>query len=222
MRASSPRKPRGPFARPSLVPAVAMIPRETQDPVDEARLIREIREGRPELFEYFVRQYQRKITRIAYRFLRDEGEADCAAQESFLRAYQSLGDFREGAAFETWLTRICINWCKDRLKRRRLVVYFHQGPAPREDEDAPSPEDAAAHPAPSPEHRAAGREIRDRLRQALDALSPRQRSIFVMKHFEEMSIPEIADSTGLDVGTVKSHLFRASHKIRERLAALRG
>jgi RNA polymerase sigma-70 factor (ECF subfamily) len=198
-----------------------MIPRETQAPVDEGRLIREIRRGREELFEYFVRQYQRKITRVAYRFLRDEGEADCAAQESFLRAYQSLGDFREGAAFETWLTRICINWCKDRLKRRRLVLYFHQAPT-KEDEDSASPEDAAAHPAPSPERRAAGREIRERLHGALDALSPRQRSIFVMKHFEEMSIPEIAESTGLDVGTVKSHLFRASQKIRERLAAFHG
>ena len=198
-----------------------MIPRETQAPVDEGRLIREIREGREDLFEYFVRQYQRKITRVAYRFLRDEGEADCAAQESFLRAYQNLGDFREGAAFETWLTRICINWCKDRLKRRRLVVYFHQAP-PKEDDDALSPADAAAHPAPSPERRAAGREIRERLRGALDALSPRQREIFVMKHFEELSIPEIADSMGLDVGTVKSHLFRASQKIRERLAALHG
>jgi RNA polymerase sigma-70 factor (ECF subfamily) len=195
-----------------------MIPRETQAPVDEGRLIREIRAGREELFEYFVRQYQRKITRIAYRFLRDEGEADCAAQESFLRAYQNLGDFREGAAFETWLTRICINWCKDRLKRRRLVVYFHQAPA-RDDDDETSPEDAAAHPAPSPERRAAGREIRERLSGAMDALSPRQKSIFVMKHFEEMSIPEIAESTGLDVGTIKSHLFRAAQKIRERLAA---
>jgi len=195
-----------------------MIPRETQAPVDEGRLIREIRAGREELFEYFVSQYQRKITRIAYRFLRDEGEADCAAQESFLRAYQNLGDFREGAAFETWLTRICINWCKDRLKRRRLVVYFHQAPA-RDDEDESSPEDLAAHPAPSPERRAAGREIRERLSGAMDSLSPRQLSIFVMKHFEEMSIPEIAESTGLDVGTIKSHLFRAAQKIRERLAA---
>jgi RNA polymerase sigma-70 factor (ECF subfamily) len=198
-----------------------MIPRETQAPVDEGHLIREIRAGREELFEYFVRQYQRKITRIAYRFLRDEGEADCAAQESFLRAYQNLGSFREGAAFETWLTRICINWCKDRLKRRRLVVYFHQAPH-GDGEDAVSPEDTAAHPSPGPERRVAGKEIRERLGQALDALSPRQRSIFVMKHFEEMSIPEIAESTGLDVGTVKSHLFRASHKIRERLSAFRG
>src|SRR6266550_1102747 len=103
-----------------------MIPRQTPVPVDESLLIQEIRGGKTDLFEYFVRQYQKKITRIAYRFLRDAGEADCAAQESFLRAYQSLGEFREGSTFETWLTRICINWCKDRLKRRRLVLYFHQ------------------------------------------------------------------------------------------------
>ena len=196
-----------------------MIARETAAPADEARLIREIRAGNTELFEYFVRQYQKKITRVAYRFLRDGGEADCAAQESFLRAYQSLDSFREGSTFETWLTRICINWCKDRLKRRRLVLYFHQGPS-REDESGDGPQEWAPHPDPSPERRAAGREIRDRLRAAIGALSPRQRSIFTMKHFEEMSIPEIAEVTGLDTGTIKSHLFRAAQKIRGRLGDL--
>ncbi|HEY7574728.1 MAG TPA: sigma-70 family RNA polymerase sigma factor [Thermoanaerobaculia bacterium] len=194
-----------------------MISRQTEPRVDETRLIQEIRAGKTELFEYFVHQYQKKITRIAYRFLRDAGEADCAAQESFLRAYQNLEDFREGSTFETWLTRICINWCKDRLKRRRLVLYFHQGPA-RETEEPDTLQEVAAHPGPSPERRAVGREIRERLREAIDLLSPRQRSIFVMKHFEEMSIPEIAETTGLDSGTVKSHLFRAAHKIREKLS----
>ena len=63
-----------------------------------------------------------------------------------------------------------------------------------------------------------GREIRERLAAALEALSPRQRAVFAMKHFEEMSIPDIADATGLDEGTIKSHLFRAARKIRERLA----
>jgi len=193
-----------------------MISRQTEPRIDEARLIQQIRAGETELFEYFVRQYQKKITRIAYRFLRDAGEADCAAQESFLRAYQNLNDFREGSTFETWLTRICINWCKDRLKRRRLVLYFHQGPPDREDETGPR--EIAAHPDPSPERRALSRQIRERLREAMEFLSPRQRSVFVLKHFEELSIPEIAELTGLDSGTIKSHLFRASHKIRERLA----
>ncbi len=65
------------------------------------------------------------------------------------------------------------------------------------------------------------REIRDRLRAAMTALSGRQRTIFVLKHFEELSIPEIAELTGLDSGTIKSHLFRAAEKIRQRLRDLR-
>ena len=193
-----------------------MNPLETPSEIDEASLIREIRSGRTELFEHFVRRYQRRITRIAYRFLRDAGEADCAAQESFLRAYQNLEAFREGSTFETWLIRICINWCKDRLKRRRRVVFFHQTPA-RDDGDGGAPEDLAPSEDPSPERRAAAREIRERLGAALETLSPRQRAVFALKHFEEMSIPEIADVTGLDAGTIKSHLFRAAQKIRERL-----
>ena len=199
--------------------ALALIPHELEAPVDEGRLIRDILAGQTELFEYFVRQYQKKLTRMAYRFLRDVGEADCAAQESFLRAYQGLDSFREGSTFETWLTRICINWCKDRLKRRRLVLYFHQAPR-RDNEEGGEPADILPTRDPSPERRTAGREVRERLRLAMDVLSPRQRSIFVMKHFEEMSIPEIAEVTGLDAGTIKSHLFRAAQKMRERLSDL--
>ena len=198
-----------------------MIPRETDPGVDEARLIADLRAGRTDAFEHFVRRYQRKITRVAYRMLRDIGEADCAAQESFLRAYQSLAEFREGASFETWLTRICINWCKDRLRRRRLVVYFHQAPSVPDDGE-PGPHDVVPTPEPSPERRAVSREIREKLRQALTTLSPRQRAVFQLKHFEELSIPEIAEITGLDSGTVKSHLFRAAAKIRGRLREFRG
>jgi len=195
-----------------------MIPRQTDPGVDESRLIEQVRAGRAEAFEYFVHRYNRKITRVAYRLLRDSGEADCAAQESFLKAYQNLNDFREGSTFETWLTRICINWCKDRLKRRRLVFYFHQASPSIEEETGPH--ELTAHPDPSPERRAMSREIRDRLSMAMESLSPRQRTIFVLKHLEELSIPEIAGITGLDSGTIKSHLFRASRKIRERLEDL--
>ena len=197
-----------------------MIPRQTDPGIDETRLIREVKAGNVESFDYFVHRYQRRITRLAFRLLRDAGEADCAAQESFLRAYQNLKDFREGSTFETWLTRICINWCKDRLKRRRLVLYFHQAPASDESGEETGPRSPATDD-PSPERRAVSREIRERLRLAMESLSPRQRSVFVLKHFEELSIPEIAGLTGLDSGTVKSHLFRAAHKIRKRLGDYR-
>ena len=199
-----------------------MIPRETDPGVDEALLIREVCSGNADAFEYFVRRYQPRITRVAYRLLRDMGEADCAAQESLLRAYQNLKDFREGSTFETWVTRICINWCKDRLKRRRLVFYFHQAPGGREEDDEETgPRNTVAADDPSPERRAISREIRERLRRSMEVLSPRQRTVFILKHFEELSIPEIADLTGLDTGTVKSHLFRAANKIRERLGDFR-
>ena len=196
-----------------------MIPRQTDPGIDERELIRQVRRGDADAFEYFVRRYQARVTRVAYRLLKDAGEADSAAQESFLRAYQNLSRFREGSTFETWLTRICINWCKDRLKRRRLVVYFHQ--APREDGEDSGPRDVVPHPDPSPERLAISREIRERLRKAIELLSPRQKAIFQLKHFEELSIPEIAEITGLDSGTVKSHLFRAAHKIRSRLREFR-
>ncbi len=197
-----------------------MIPKRTEPGVDEARLLADVRAGNTEAFEYFVRKYQRKITRVAFRMLRDEGEADCAAQESFLRAFQSLGHFREGSTFETWLTRICLNRCKDRLKRRRLVVYFHQAPSDAPDEPS-GPRDVTPHPDPSPERLALSGEIRERLRLAIGGLSARQKEIFQLKHFEELSILEIAAITGLDSGTVKSHLFRAAHKIRSHLADFR-
>jgi RNA polymerase sigma-70 factor (ECF subfamily) len=200
------------------VPALAVIPRETHPGVDEARLVAEVRAGNMEAFEFFVRQYQPKITRIAYRLLKDLGEADCAAQESFLRAWQNINEFREGSTFETWLTRICINWCKDRLKRRRVVLYFHQ--APPEGGEEEGPRDTLPHPGPSPERHAQSREIRERLRAAIESLSPRQKAVFTLKHFEELSIPEIAELMGLDSGTVKSHLFRAAQKIRESLREL--
>jgi RNA polymerase sigma-70 factor (ECF subfamily) len=197
------------------VPALAVIPRETHPGVDEARLVAEARAGSTGAFEYFVRQYQPKITRIAYRLLKDVGEADCAAQESFVRAWQNINEFREGSTFETWITRICINWCKDRLKRRRVVLYFHQAPPERGREEGPR--DTVPHPGPSPERRAQSREIRERLRAAIESLSPRQKAVFTLKHFEELSIPEIAELMGLDSGTVKSHLFRAAQKIRGSL-----
>src|SRR5688572_7274310 len=159
-----------------------MIPRETEPSVDEARLIEEIRAGNTDGFEYFVRQYQRKITRVAYRLLRDVGEADCAAQESFLRAWQNLNAFREGSTFETWLTRICINWCKDRLKRRRIVLYFHQSP---DAGDEAGPRDTALDDDPSPERRALSREIPARLAAAIGAPSPPQKPDSSPKHLAE-------------------------------------
>ncbi|MGH9442649.1 MAG: RNA polymerase sigma factor [Thermoanaerobaculia bacterium] len=188
-------------------------------PVDENRILESVLAGDTEAFAYFVRTYQRRVYGMALRFLRDPAEAECVAQEAFLRAYQALANFRGGSSFETWITRIAINGCRDRLKRKRLVVYFHQAPAG--DPEEGEPEDRISSPEPSPERLLHARQIQARLRKAVRELSPRQQTVFVLKHMEEKSIPEIAHLLGLDSGTVKSHLFRAARKIRGMLRDLR-
>jgi RNA polymerase sigma-70 factor (ECF subfamily) len=199
--------------------ALKVIPRQADSAVDENRIIERVLAGDSEAYGHFVRSYQRRVFGLCLRLLRDRGEAECVAQEAFLKAYQALGEFRGGSSFETWVTRIALNGCRDRLKRKRLVLYFHQAP-PSEDEDR-EPHDSVAGSDPSPERRLLSREIRRRLVQALDELSAQQKMVFSLKHFDGRSIPEIAHLMGIDSGTVKSHLFRASGKIRKRLQDLR-
>jgi RNA polymerase sigma-70 factor (ECF subfamily) len=187
----------------------------------EAGLMERVRAGDIEAFEYFVRMYQKRIYRLAYTLLRDPAEADGVAQDVFVKAFRALGEFKGEAAFETWLTRIAINTVRDLIRRRKPVVSFSQL---RGDDDGDGPDlPPAFDPADgtSPERDMMSRDIRRRIAAALVDLSPRQRSVFVMKHYEEKSIAEIGLATGLDEGTIKSHLFRAARKLRERLEDLR-
>ncbi len=177
--------------------------------------------GEPDRFEYFVRTYQKKVFRLAYALLRDAAEADALAQDVFVKAWRGLADFKGESAFETWLTRITINAVKDLVRRRKPVVSFSdvRGPEEEAGPDLPSRLDPAD--GTSPERDLRTHDIRRRLAAALVSLSPRQRAVFVMKHYEERSIAEIGAATGLDEGTIKSHLFRAARKLRQRLEDLR-
>ncbi len=177
--------------------------------------------GDVDAFEYFVRTYQKRITRFVFTLLRDPADADCVTQDVFVKAFRALADFKAESAFETWLTRIAINTVRDRIRRRRPVVSFSEL---RDADDEDGPEiPPALDPADgtSPERDLLSADIRRRIADALVTLSPRQRAIFVMKHYEEKSIAEIGQTTGLDEGTIKSHLFRAARKLRVCLEDLR-
>jgi RNA polymerase sigma-70 factor (ECF subfamily) len=179
-----------------------------------------IRAGETDRFEYFVRTYQKRIFRLAYALLRDPAEADAVTQEVFVKAYRGLAAFKGGASFETWATRIAINAVRDLVRRRKPVVSF--GDLRGDGDEGPEiPPRLDPADGTSPERDLMAREIRRRIADALVALSPRQRAVFVMKHYEELSIAEIGAATGLDEGTIKSHLFRAARKLRERLEDLR-
>ena len=187
----------------------------------ESEILGRIRAGEPEAFEYFVRTYQRKVFRLVYTLVRNAGEADALTQDVFVKAWRAVPDFKGEAAFETWLNRIAVNAVRDSVRRRKPVVSFADLAAAEDAGGSELPRAADPTDGTSPERDALSGQIRRRIGQALEALSPRQRAIFVMKHYEERSIAEIGAATGLDDGTVKSHLFRAARKLRQKLEDLR-
>jgi RNA polymerase sigma-70 factor (ECF subfamily) len=169
-------------------------------------------------FDAWMRAEQRRVFLLCYRLMGDRDEADTAAQEVFLKAYRALSRPRSVELEEPakWLTRVAVNTCLDRLRSRRWR-FWRQRIHP-DDEQAVLA--LAPDSAPSAEDRLLGAEIAKRLAAALAGLSGRQRSVFVLRHYEDRSLEEIAEILGLEVGTVKSHISRALVKLRNELRDL--
>jgi RNA polymerase sigma-70 factor (ECF subfamily) len=169
-------------------------------------------------FGTWMTSEQRRIYSLCQRFLQDRDEADSATQDVFLKAYQALT--REDAKTlddpARWITRIAVNTCLDRLRSRKWQ-FWRRRPSP-EDEQAILA--MAASTAPLSDARYFAGEIGTRLNEALAKLSPRQRAVFTLRHFEDMSLEEIGQILHLDVGTVKAHMFRAVTKLRADLRDL--
>ena len=162
---------------------------------------------------------QRRIYSLCQRFLQDRDEADSATQDVFLKAFQALK--RDGTELDDparWLTRIAVNTCLDRLRSRKWQ-FWRRRPS---SEDEQTILNMAASVSPEAEDRYFAGQIGERLAIALERLSPRQRAVFTLRHFEDLSLEEIGDMLGLDVGTVKAHMFRALAKLREDLRDLYG
>ena len=162
---------------------------------------------------------QRRIYSLCQRFLQDRDEADSATQDVFLKAFQALK--RGGMELDDparWLTRIAVNTCLDRLRSRKWQ-FWRRRPS---SEDEQTILTMAASTSPEAEDRYFAGQIGERLSIALERLSPRQRAVFTLRHFEDLSLEEIGDMLGLDVGTVKAHMFRALAKLREDLRDLYG
>jgi RNA polymerase sigma-70 factor (ECF subfamily) len=171
-------------------------------------------------FGAWMASEQRRVYALCQRFLQDRDEADSATQDVFLKAYQALkrDDPKELDDPARWVTRIAVNTCLDRLRSRKWQ-FWRKRPS-SEDEQAIL--QMAASRAPEAEDYYFATEIGTRLAAALEKLSPRQRAVFTLRHFEELSLEEIGSLLGLDVGTVKAHMFRAVAKLRVELRDLYG
>lgn len=171
-------------------------------------------------FAAWMTSEQRRVYALCQRFLQDRDEADSATQDVFFKAYQALkkADAKELDDPARWITRIAVNTCLDRLRSRKWQ-FWRRRPS-SEDEQAILA--MAASQAPEAEARYRAGEITARLTAALEKLSPRQRAVFTLRHYEDLSLEEIGTILGLDVGTVKAHMFRAITKLRQELQDLYG
>jgi len=169
-------------------------------------------------FTRWMAAEQRRVFLLCYRILQDSDEADSATQDTFLKAYRALNHLPAPELEDPakWITRIAVNTCLDRL-RSRSWKFWQRRQKPAAEEVTLS---LAASGAPSAEDRVYARQIGERLNQALDQLSPRQRAVFTLRHYEDRSLAEIAEILGLDMGTVKAHMARALAKLRQLLKDL--
>jgi len=178
----------------------------------------------PRDFGAWMTSEQRRIYCLCQRFLQDRDEADSATQDTFLKAYQALDheggrqDVRDIEDPARWLTRIAVNTCLDRLRSRKWQ-FWRRRPSPADESAILAMTPSAA---PEAEQRALSNEIGVRIEKALEKLSTRQRTVFTLRHYEDMSLEEIGHVLGVDSGTVKAHMFRAVSKMREELRDLYG
>jgi len=191
--------------------------------VDEQTLIREAQAGQRTAFEELVRRYDREVLRLALNLLHRPEDARDVYQESFLKVYKNLHRFRFECSFYTWIYRIVTNVCLDHLRRRNSRPEV-QAPETALEGDA-TPGDffdrqREDHVAADPERRLMGQEIGREIAAALELLSPRERMVFELKHYQGLKLRAIGEVLGTTEETVKNSLFRATRKLRMRLEGL--
>ncbi|MBM4117447.1 sigma-70 family RNA polymerase sigma factor [bacterium] len=179
-----------------------------------AALIARCRQGDPLAWEVLVRRYQSRVLAVADAYVGDREEARDLAQEVFLRVWRNLEACREPERFEAWLLRIARNASLDALRRRRARP-------PRQDLPVESAH-ALADPAPSADARWQDDARRRLLLQALDALTPINRELIILKEMQDLPLEEIADMLQVPLGTVKSRASRARLELARALRDLGG
>ena len=183
----------------------------------EIDLVRAAQRGDPGAFDELVRAHDHNVLRMAYNLLRSEEDARDVFQEVFLRVYRNLPKFRFDCSFNTWLYRIVANLCLDHLRKRKVRK---EEPSSYEGESGPVdrlqliPEQRADV---DPQRQFQSAEVSSRIQEVLGDLTPRERVVFEMRHFQGMRLRAIGQSLGVTEEAAKNCLFRATQKMRTAL-----
>jgi RNA polymerase sigma-70 factor (ECF subfamily) len=191
---------------------------------EEHALVRKAQAGDRLAFEELVRRYDRDVLRLALNLVHRSEDARDIYQESFLRVYRNLHRFRFECSFYTWLYRITTNVALDYL-RRRTSHREEQAPVAPDQTEVGARDFFDRQPAMSaasnPEKRFLGQELGEKIQEAMKRLSPRERTVFEMKHYQGLRLRAIGELLGTSEETVKNSLFRATRKLRASLDDMR-
>lgn len=187
------------------------------DEPSDAELLRLAREGDPAAFRILIRRHDRYLYRIARSVLLDDHEAEDVVQETYVRAFTRLVDFRGDASLSTWLTRIALNEALQRYRQRRRIVSLDILDSASGHPVAQIRQSPMIAPDQDPERATAQHQIRTLLERAIDDLPEAFRTVFVMRDIEEASTEETASVLGIRPPTVKTRLHRARRMLREAL-----
>ena len=177
--------------------------------LDDVQLIEACRAGRAGAFDVIVERHRRSVYQLCYRFVGNHEDASDLSQDVFLKAYRGLGSFRGGSSFATWLYRIGVNACLNRVSVRKPIV---------EELDARQHVDTRTE---SPSERVLREERGARVREAITHLPPKQRATLVLRMYQELSHEEIAEVLGSSVGAVKANFFHALGNLKKLLGGQR-
>lgn len=187
----------------------------------DALLIERIKRGDQKAFELLVIKYQRKIERLIGRMVRDVDLVQDIAQETFIRAYRAIPQFRGESAFYTWLYRIAVNTAKKALvDLKRDPTINESALMSSDDDDETSRVENELSDGETPEAVLASKEIAATVNAAIEALSEDLRQAITLREIEGLSYEEIADVMNCPIGTVRSRIFRAREAIAEKLRPL--
>jgi RNA polymerase sigma-70 factor (ECF subfamily) len=190
--------------------------------IDDTTLVREAQRGNRAAFEELVRHYDQAVLRLALHLTGSEHDAQDVYQDAFLKAYRNIGNFRFECSFYTWIYRIVTNLCLDHLRKKQVRK-----------EDAPVATDASGQQydvldqvpdgraGANPERDLMRRELGGRINRALERLTPRERMVFELKHYQGLKLRTVGEILNTTEETAKNTLFRATQKLRGALADLR-
>lgn len=185
--------------------------------MDETALIRAAQAGDHDAFEQLVRAYDQSVLRLAMNLLRSPEDAHDIYQEAFLRVYRNLHSFRFDCSFHTWLYRIVTNLCLDQMRKRKVrkeeptVFSTHEGPLDRMDAVPENRVDG------DPQRHLFSGQVRKRVREVLGELTPRERMVFELRHYQGLRLRRIGEVLGTTEEAAKNCLFRATQKMRAAL-----